>query len=168
MKEEWKNIDWFDWKYQVSNFWIVKSNTYNYKWRILKLYIDKYWRARVTLSNNWNIKHFPIHRLVSKAFIPNPENKPQVNHIDWKPLNNIVSNLEWNTASENQSHRFKILKQNQWNEKPVIKYWKDWTITEYKSANTAGRENWIPWTQIGAVCRWKRRTTGWFKWEFKF
>ena len=46
--------------------------------------------------------------LVALAFIPNPDNKPQVNHIDNNPLNNELSNLEWCTNSENQIHRFKL------------------------------------------------------------
>ena len=53
-----------------------------------------------------NGKRTYTHRLVAEKFIPNPENKPQVNHIDGKKWNNHVSNLEWNTVSENVQHAY--------------------------------------------------------------
>ena len=58
--------------------------------------------------NNNKQKVFSIHREVAKAFIPNPENKPQVNHIDGNKQNNDVSNLEWVTNSENQLHAYQL------------------------------------------------------------
>lgn len=64
--------------------------------------------TRVNLCLNSTKKQYFVHRLVALAFIPNPENKPQVNHKDNNPLNNELSNLEWCTNSENQIHRFKL------------------------------------------------------------
>lgn len=60
---------------------------------------------RVDLFKNGTRKHFKVHRLVAMAFIPNPENKPQINHKDGNKKNNSVTNLEWVTDSENKHHK---------------------------------------------------------------
>ena len=65
----------------------------------------RYWRVGVQLNNRQ--KHLAIHRLVAKAFIPNPDNLPQINHIDGDKNNNKVSNLEWCNNSYNQAHAWK-------------------------------------------------------------
>jgi hypothetical protein len=68
--------------------------------------LDRRGYERVNLFNRITKKHMTIriHRLVAKMFIPNPENKPQVNHIDGNKQNNTVSNLEWCTNLENAKH----------------------------------------------------------------
>lgn len=62
----------------------------------------------VNLTYKKEIKNEPAHRIIAVSFIPNPENKPQVNHKDGNKLNNHVSNLEWCTRSENMKHAFKL------------------------------------------------------------
>ena len=97
--EEWKDILDYE-NYEVSNLGNVRNKKTG---RILKSY-NKGGYAVVGLSKITG-KIFPVHRLVCQAFIPNPENKPQVNHKDKNGLNNNVSNIEWNTVLENNIHR---------------------------------------------------------------
>jgi hypothetical protein len=80
--------------------------------RVFSLYTMKFLKLRVTncgynqiqLFNKDGYKYFSVHRLVAEAYIPNLENKEQVNHMDGNKLNNLACNLEWMTRSENQKH----------------------------------------------------------------
>ena len=78
----------------------------NRKGKKLKPCKDKYGYYKVILTNNGVRKEFTIHRLVAKAFIPNPENKPTVNHKNGIKTDNNVNNLEWATIKENQIHKW--------------------------------------------------------------
>jgi hypothetical protein len=97
--EEYKDISNYE-NYEVSNLGNVRNKKTG---RILKSY-NKGGYYVVGLSDI-KTKTLQIHRLVCQAFVPNPENKPQVNHIDKNGLNNNVMNLEWNTVLENNIHR---------------------------------------------------------------
>jgi len=65
---------------------------------------------KVSLSRRGIIADVLIHRMVAEAFIPNPLNKPQINHIDGNRENNLVQNLEWSTARENRHHAINVLR----------------------------------------------------------
>ena len=99
-KEEWRQIAEYE-NYEVSNLGKVRNKNTG---RILKP-ACKGGYLSVGLCKDSKGKTIPVHRLVALAFIENPENKPQVNHIDKNRSNNVVSNLEWNTALENNVHR---------------------------------------------------------------
>lgn len=104
MIEEWKDIVGYENYFEVSSFGNIKRKGSN---RNLKLQISKKGYAllptRISGRKGKSLC-FRVHREVAKAFIPNPENKPQVNHLDCNKTNNFVSNLEWSSQEENISH----------------------------------------------------------------
>lgn len=110
MEEIYKDIEGYEGLYQVSNLGNVKSLNFRNtnKEGLLKLGFDKDKYLRVSLNINGFKKLFGVHRLVATTFIPNPENKPQVNHIDGDKTNNNISNLEFCTAQYNTQHAFNI------------------------------------------------------------
>lgn len=116
MKEIFKDIKGYEGAYQISNFGNVRSLKRNI---LLRQSPDRKGYLHIILYKNNKSKVGRIHRLVAETFIPNPENKPQVNHKDGNKLNNCVNNLEWVTNSENQKHAFKLhLQTNSGNNNP--------------------------------------------------
>lgn len=102
-QEIWKPVAECNGEYYVSSWGRVKSLKFG-KERILKpSLIGNGYRA-VLIHLDKKVKCHTIHKLVALAFIPNPDNKPQVNHKDGDKLNNHMSNLEWLTAKENTNH----------------------------------------------------------------
>jgi hypothetical protein len=100
--EEWRPVKGYEGLYFVSNTGRIRSN---YKGgRTLKIQTQHTGYKTVELFNNRIGKTVCVHRIVAEAFIPNPDNKPQVNHKDETRFNNHVSNLEWVTAKENQNY----------------------------------------------------------------
>ena len=108
VKEVWRDVPGYDGHYQVSNIGNVRSNKRQSMWLPMKIghIFNKYYG--VALTKNGQVKHCAVHILVAKTFIPNPENKPFVNHKDGNKFNNCVENLEWVTGSENVRHAFKL------------------------------------------------------------
>lgn len=105
--EEWRNIEGYEGRYQVSNFGRIKSFTRG-KGKIFKVKSSPNGYYLTHLTKNSQTKTFRVHRLVAQEFIPNPENKPFVNHKDGKKWNNLAENLEWVTQKENNIHAHKI------------------------------------------------------------
>lgn len=100
--EVWKPIEEFDGKYEVSNLGRVRNSSTGY---VLKLG-DKHGYKRINLKKYNDSKTYnrAVHRLVAQTFMPNPENKPEVNHINGVHDDNRVENLEWVTPQENFEH----------------------------------------------------------------
>ena len=101
MEEIYKDIEGYENLYQISNYGNVKSLISG---KIRKLSKDRYGYLFIALSKNDVKKQYKVHRLVAEAFIPNPNNYPQVNHKDEDKKNNAASNLEWCTAKYNANY----------------------------------------------------------------
>jgi len=115
--EIWKDIVGFEEYYQINNTGdVIAKERVSWNGKVyvvrkrkkIKSQKDGNGYVQVPLSINKKQKRYLVHRLVATAFIPNPENKPQVNHINGIKTDNFVKNLEWSTRSENVSHSFKI------------------------------------------------------------
>jgi len=112
IKEIWRDIEGYKGIYQISNKGNVKSlnriakNGKKVKEKILKQSQDKDGYILFTLCRNGRQKTLKAHRLVAKTFISNINNKPCVNHLNGIKNDNIVSNLEWVTVSENTQHSY--------------------------------------------------------------
>ena len=102
--EIWKDVKGYEGLYQVSNLGNIRNIKKGRKQKNRKLIINKFGYISFTLCKNGIKKMRRVNRLVAIAFILNPENKTDVNHIDGNKLNNIVENLEWTTRQENETH----------------------------------------------------------------
>jgi len=177
--EIWKDIIGFEGLYKISNLGRVKSlgkgkstNPLNCVEKIMKNGLsDRY--EKIKLTKDGNYYHYNIHRLVAINFIDNPENKPQVNHIDCNKLNNKVSNLEWNTVKENIQHSvdngLNRGGRNNPSSKQVLQLDMDGNvIKEWGSLNEIKRELGYNSTGISRCCRKmpKYNTAYGYKWEW--
>ena len=172
---EWKDVVGFEGLYEVSDSGDVYSHYSN---KILKqnTTIKNYqsvdlWKHRV------RYKKAKVHRLVAEAFIPNPKNKPEVNHKDCDTSNNKVQNLEWVTASENQLYASKLGRKSQLLgingknnklHKIVEQLDLNYNILHiYFGTNEAHRTTGISQGNIASCCRGERNNAGGYYWRYK-
>ena len=174
--EEWRDIEGFEGKYQVSNMGRVKSLNYNHtgKERILKAGKSNIGYLQVDLCKDGKGKSYKIHRLVAQAFIPNPENYNEINHVDENKENNRVENLEWCDRSYNCNYgtRNKKSAEKRRNDlkmsKPVVGINKvSGLILEFPSAKEASRVTGVNQSSISACCKGKRyKSAGGYFWQY--
>ena len=157
--EKWKDIKGYEGYYQISNLGRVKSLSRDVgsnrckKETIMKTSIDKDGYECMVLSKDGKQKYVRIHRLVAQAFIPNPNNLPQVNHKDENKGNNNVENLEWCTTTYNINYGGRTEKAS----KKVI------CVTTgkiFKSVDEASKYYNIRGNHISACCKGKLQSCG--------
>lgn len=178
MKEIWRPVKDYD-GYEVSNQGRVRS-----KYRVLTPTPTNKGYLRVNITKNGKSKSYRVHRLVAQAFIPNPDNKPQVDHINTDKSDNRVENLRWVTGPENcqneltskhnsqrqigeKNHMYGKTGKNNHSSKAIIQYDTDgYMLRKWDSMMDVERELGIYSTQISAVCKSKKTTAGNYVWKY--
>ena len=179
---QFKNIQNYNGFYEISNFGDIKSkariskNNKNKNDMYLSRHINKNGYVHVGLTDKFGVrKNYDVHRLVALAFVDNPNGYNDVNHIDGNKQNNVWTNLEWVTRSENQKHAYRIglQKPNKYWEGKKGEYNKSSKKVEcisdgkkFVSIKEASNYYKVQRCSISLVCRGKLKTTG--KLKFKF
>lgn len=180
MKEIWKDVENYEGFYQVSNLGRVRSvdryvngnhitcDFQFVKGKMLKLRNNKFGYPVVMLRKNRAFKTVLVHRLVAKAFIPNPNNLPYINHKDENPANTVATNLEWCTPIYNLKYSDVFEKIRPSKIRKVIQF--DMEMNEIKrwdslkaAAASIGRAQ----QNISRCCRGKCYSCGGFKWKYE-
>ena len=167
--EVWKTIEEYP-RHQISNFGRVKTydeqkDHYLYRLTMVRLK-DGY--PIVTLGKNGSRYHVKIHRLVAKAFIPNPDNLPEVNHKDGNKTNNNISNLEWMTQLDNIKHA----KENNLYKSHILSFpvkqldLNGNLIKTFTSKRSASRETGVNMGSLNNVLKGIQKTSKGYRWEY--
>ena len=168
--EEWRDIEGYNGKYQVSSLGRVKSlrDKYgNYREKILKQgKNNKTGYLQVILCKEGNVKLYRVNRLVATAFIPNPSKFPCVNHKNEIKTDNCVSNLEWCTYSYNSNYGNCSKKIAEKQSKQVYQYSLDGELIKiWKSTQECARQG-FGQGNISACCNGERKSHKGFKWSY--
>lgn len=182
MKTQWKPVLEFP-GYEVSNKGEVRSLNYNRekKVKLLTPTFDKNKYLKVGVTKDKKLYNRYVHRLVATAFLPNPNNKPSINHKNGIRTDNKVSNIEWCTEKENSIHSVRVLgskvpppffKGKKGKDLPysrqVRKLDKNTgeVLGEFECCTEAAEKTGVGNSQIGKAAKGVQKTAGKFKWEY--
>jgi len=179
----WRQIVWYEWLYEISNDWDIKSlvdNFWKKRERIMKTTLWNNWYLKICLYKNKKSHTKLVHRLLAQAFIKNPNNYPIILHIDNNKLNINLYNLKWWTIKENNNQIMKEWRHNfQTNHPDLWKFW--WNNKRARKVNLYNlhwkfiktfdclkdwaEEIWINYNNICRACKdwW---TAWWYKWSY--
>ena len=175
--EEWRDVVGYERRYQISSMGRVKSlervtitkdgRKLPLKERILKPIVSGDGYLKVGLCAGGKLKMFLVHRLVCQAFHENPDNKPQVNHINENKTDNRACNLEWCTCKQNINHGTHNERSGKTRSKPVAQYTLDGDLVKaWQSTNEVERQTGFSCGHISKVVNGKRKTAYGFIWKY--
>lgn len=177
--EVWKEIEGTGGRYEVSNTGKVRSLNYKRTGMVreLKPSPDPKGYMKTMLLYGGKFKTVKIHRIAAETFIPNPEGKPQVNHIDGNKKNNGVDNLEWITNIDNAHHAIKkglfvnsykaTAIANNKRKKPITAIDEEGNKIEFESLSEASRQLKAGRRHIQQVLKGERKQTGGYKFMYR-
>ena len=178
MKEQWRDIKGYEGLYQTSNSGRIKSlprlvrrGTAGFMKTTTQIritHLGKKGYERVTLSNHKGKKRNElVHRLVAIAFLPNPNELPDVNHKNEVKHHNFLSNLEWCTHKYNCNHGTSPKRIGSKLSKKTYQYAMDGCfVKEYKSLSEAARVTNLSKSNIAMVCNGQYKQSGGYKWSY--
>ena len=183
IQPKWKDIVGYENEYQINQFGEIrtlKDSPKLKKYDVLKPQISKRnGYVYQMLYKNGKEKLLRVHRLVAMAFLPNPNNLPQVNHKDGNKQNNSVDNLEWCEQSYNMKHAYKnglqipsenqrkaIINTNKLKQKKVCQIKDGEIINTFSGISEASRQTKISISCISRCCNLKRKSTNGYEWRF--
>ena len=169
--EEWKDIEGYEGLYQISSEGRVKSLNYNHtgKDKILNGSKNKYGYLKVCLYKEGKKKTHTIHRLVTIAFIPNPNNFPEINHIDEDKTNNRVENLEYCDRKYNINYGNRNEKMAKSLSKPILQFSLDGKfIRKWDSGMQVQKDLGFDNSNITKCCKGRKnyKSVGGFIWGY--
>lgn len=173
MGEIWRHIQGYEGLYEVSNNGVVraldrivfdKNHKHYRKHGKIKIFLPSNGYVRVELYRNCEFKRIFVHRLVGFAFIPNPDNKPFINHKNGIRNDNRVENLKWCTHSENQKYTADVFKKGL---TKIHQFTMNGEfIRSYESIKLASGLTGISNAQITTTLRRNHKSAGGYRWEY--